>query len=170
MKNIYLIPTDKESRLWRDLDSKKLTFTNLSKPNSNECTKCSNEYMYITSKDEIKVGSIVKIPCGVGVVKELHWKYGNEKPSYIVEDLIVSELRYGQKEGELQINSFRSDDCKLIVMTTDPLLIKDGVQEIDDDFLEWFVKNPSCEYVDLLGLRKEKGYEFLGYEIIIPKE
>ena len=53
MKNIFLIPTDKESRLWRDLDSNKLTFSNLSKPNSNECTKCSNEYVYITSDEDI---------------------------------------------------------------------------------------------------------------------
>lgn len=54
MKNIFLIPTSRESRLWRDLDSNKLTFSNLSKPNSNECTKCSNEYVYITSDEEIK--------------------------------------------------------------------------------------------------------------------
>jgi hypothetical protein len=59
---------------------------------------------------------------------------------------------------------------KLIIMTTDQDLIKDGVQAIDDTFLEWFIKNSSCEYVDLIGLRKEKGYEFLGYEIIIPSD
>ena len=45
---------------------------------------------------------------------------------------------------------------KKIILTTDVDLIKDGVQAIDDEFLEWFVKNPSCEevvvdkeYVDL---------------------
>ena len=54
MKNIFLIPTSRESRLWRDLDSNKLTFSSLSKPNSNECTKCSHEYVYITSDEEIK--------------------------------------------------------------------------------------------------------------------
>jgi hypothetical protein len=27
-------------------------------------------------------------------------------------------------------------------------LIADGVQSIDDEFLEWFVKNPSCEFVE----------------------
>jgi hypothetical protein len=31
-----------------------------------------------------------------------------------------------------------------IILTTDQDLIKDGVQAIDDNFLEWFVKNPSC--------------------------
>ena len=36
---------------------------------------------------------------------------------------------------------------KNIILTTDQDLIKDGVQRIADDFLEWFIKNPSCEEV-----------------------
>jgi hypothetical protein len=38
---------------------------------------------------------------------------------------------------------------KKIILTTDQDLIKDGVQAIDDEFLEWFVKNPSCEFVNI---------------------
>ena len=34
-----------------------------------------------------------------------------------------------------------------IILTTDQDLIKNGVQAIDDEFLEWFVNNPSCEWV-----------------------
>jgi hypothetical protein len=55
-----------------------------------------------------------------------------------------------------------------IILTTDQDLIKDGVQAIDDDFLEWFVKNPSCEEVEV-----DKGYRgvnLFNYKIIIPKE
>jgi hypothetical protein len=37
----------------------------------------------------------------------------------------------------------------VIILTTDQDLIKDGVQEIDDEFLVWFVNNPSCEWVDV---------------------
>jgi hypothetical protein len=37
------------------------------------------------------------------------------------------------------------DNWNKIILTTDQDLIKDGVQAIDDEFLEWFVKNPSCE-------------------------
>lgn len=37
---------------------------------------------------------------------------------------------------------------KKIILTTDPDLIADGVQAIDDEFLEWFVNNPSCEFVE----------------------
>jgi hypothetical protein len=36
-----------------------------------------------------------------------------------------------------------------IILTTDQDLIKDGVQAIDDEFLEWFVNNPSCEEVEI---------------------
>ena len=36
---------------------------------------------------------------------------------------------------------------KKIILTTDQDLIKDDVQAIDDEFLQWFVKNPSCEEV-----------------------
>ena len=38
---------------------------------------------------------------------------------------------------------------KKIILTTNQDLIKEGIQAIDDDFLNWFVKNPSCEYVDI---------------------
>ncbi|MFZ4587149.1 MAG: hypothetical protein ACOYMJ_05055 [Candidatus Methylopumilus universalis] len=38
---------------------------------------------------------------------------------------------------------------KKIILTTDPKLIADGVQAIDDSFLEWFVENPSCESVEV---------------------
>jgi hypothetical protein len=37
---------------------------------------------------------------------------------------------------------------KKIILTTDQSL--DGVQAIDDEFLEWFVKNPSCEKVEVV--------------------
>jgi hypothetical protein len=37
-----------------------------------------------------------------------------------------------------------------IILTTDQDLIKDGIQPIDDEFLEWFVNNPSCEFVEVV--------------------
>jgi len=40
-------------------------------------------------------------------------------------------------------------DYKKIIMTTDPELIKDGVQEIPEVFLKWLVDNPDCEYVEV---------------------
>ena len=40
-----------------------------------------------------------------------------------------------------------------IILTTDQDLIANGVQEIDNEFLEWFVKNPSCEKVKVSELK-----------------
>jgi len=61
---------------------------------------------------------------------------------------------------------------KKIILTTDQDLIKDGVQSIDDEFLEWFVKNPTCEEIVVIYEPKnffdvKKGWE---YKIIFPKE
>jgi hypothetical protein len=60
--------------------------------------------------------------------------------------------------------------CK-IILTTDPDLIKEGVQAIDDTFLEWFVKNPSCEFVEIYQDKKDYGsfQWYSEYKIIIPQ-
>ena len=47
------------------------------------------------------------------------------------------------------VGKYFADDWKKIILTTDQDLINDGVQAIDDEFLEWFVKNPSCEEVKI---------------------
>lgn len=82
-------------------------------------------------------------------------------------------VKYNSDENTLTPN------CKKIILTTDQDLIKDGVQAIDDEFLEWFVKNSSCEEVEVKPLRKSSGWydekeiwhwDFLAYKIIIPKE
>lgn len=63
---------------------------------------------------------------------------------------------------------------KKIILTTNKLLIKDGIQAINDDFLEWFVKNPSCEEVEVIQEQYTQNYHkdiwFNRYKIIIPKE
>jgi len=72
--------------------------------------------------------------------------------------------------------------AKKIILTTDQDLIKDGVQSIDDEFLEWFVKNPSCEKVEVRKVKQiPDGITYgmfgndeppteMNYKIIIPKE
>ena len=159
MKNIFLIPTDKESRLWRDLDSNKLTFDNLSHSNSNECTKCSHEYVYITSDEEIKEGD---------------WCLDKFNQRWKLEDkkLIAFDSK-GIKR--FSTDNILGHECKKIILTTDQDLIKDGVQAIDDEFLEWFVNNPSCEEVEVYksGGHYDGAMEFyidVFYSITIPKE
>ena len=65
------------------------------------------------------------------------------------------------------------DSAKKIILTTDQDLI--GIQAIDDEFLEWFIKNPSCEGVEIQNdylLWKHSNIEKLSdcYKIIIPQE
>ena len=64
---------------------------------------------------------------------------------------------------------------KKIILTTDQDLIKDGVQSIDDEFLEWFVKNPSCEKIEVEkapydGTKSISKYWGGEYKITIPSE
>ena len=123
MKNIFLIPTPNESRLWRDLSSNKLRFDNISTPNSNECTKCSNEYMYITTDSKFVRDEY--ITDGIEVIKAT--------PKLVNAQGLVDRR-----------------DWKKILMTTDPELIKDGVHPIGEDFLQWFVENPTCIKVEVV--------------------
>ena len=80
-----------------------------------------------------------------------------------------------------QANSFMGiktkNTAKKIILTTDQDLIKDGVQSIDDEFLQWFVNNPNCEEVevkidcDICALEcTTNKCPNLFYKIIIPKE
>jgi hypothetical protein len=62
---------------------------------------------------------------------------------------------------------------KKIILTTDLELIADGIQAIGNEFLEWFVKNPSCESVEVKKGFEDGtsyGYNFLDYKIFIPQE
>jgi len=79
---------------------------------------------------------------------------------YIISDEFIEERDFGlnlstknnivQYDGIKGLNSY----YKKIILTTDPKLISDGVQAIDDEFLQWFVNNSSCEQVKI----KEEDY------------
>jgi hypothetical protein len=76
---------------------------------------------------------------------------------YITNDEEIKEgdwfisLYSNSIQRELTLDwTLNKDAYKKIILTTDQDLIKDGVQSIDDEFLEWFVKNPSCEEVEVL--------------------
>ena len=91
---------------------------------------------------------------------------------YITSDEEIKEGDWFLEKAGRQYPIHRNDvdklnrHCKKIILTTDPLL--DGVQAIDDEFLQWFVKNPSCEYVNFTSHGNEKGTK--DYELIIPKK
>ena len=71
---------------------------------------------------------------------------------YITSDEEIKDGEYGlSRLGEI-VKFHSGYDYQYyakIILTTDTQLIADGVQEIDNEFLEWFVKNPSCEFADV---------------------
>ena len=155
MKNIHVLPTDKPSRLY--LFEERLILGDLVTvvfKNSGAV----NQNIYITSDEEIKEGD---------------W--------FITEkNTICKCVKVDEKYAySIEAGSMIKKNCKKIILTTDPDLIKDGVQAIDDDFLEWFVNNPSCESVKVEDFPMTEKYNSKGeyvhrsywvYKIIIPKE
>jgi hypothetical protein len=114
------------------------------------------------------------------------WTFNWQKQNiYITSDEEIKEgdwFLFANKEVKKADRFSCNSLCKKIILTTDQNLIKDGVQEIDDNFLEWFVKNPSCEEVETKLIEEIlSGFTFgmfgndeppteLVYKIIIPKE
>jgi hypothetical protein len=153
MKNIHLIATDKPSRL--HFDGKLFLSPNYQDSKTiNSIVEGRN--IYITSNEEIKLGDWV-----LNIEENTIFKPSNDE----INDIKNSEAKYYEY-------------CKKIILTTDQDLIKDGVQAIDDEFLEWFVKNPSCEYVKITKdkIRQDKEFNDIShwniyeYKISIPQE
>ncbi len=87
------------------------------------------------------------------------------------EESEKGDWRLKSSKDNIVILNQNKSNYKKIILTTDQDIIKDGVQSIDDEFLEWFVKNPSCEWVDVdknWNYPLDKSWE---YKLrIIPKE
>ncbi len=86
----------------------------------------------------------------------------NYKNIYITSD---EEIKEGDWCFDIELNKIEKcqysgifKNWKKIILTTDQDLIADGVQAIDDEFLEWFVKNPSCEKISFEVTRERNGY------------
>jgi hypothetical protein len=147
-KNIWLLPTDKPSRLLYFGTSKELalqvnpvTFRTFEKSPQNIC---------ITNDEKPKDGD---------------WVIQKNTNKVVF-------LAFARQESYNKNKDSRELFTK-IILTTDQDLIKEGVQAIDDEFLEWFVKNPSCEEVEIdikSTLDKVDGHYHDLWEIIIPKE
>jgi hypothetical protein len=157
MKNVHLIPTNKPSRLWTNNLRRRLELDEFPEQHPNNIAK----HIYITSDEEPK-----------------HLDY------YITKITDSNGERYsvGQR---LDTNDSDYSNCKKIILTTDQDLIKDGVQAISDKFLEWFIKNLTCEKVEVEKLDTFKKtnevyvdeiaggnyYEIIkNYKITIPQE
>jgi len=158
MKNIHVLPTDKPSRIYNILGSKKIGFTSNDPFYTENCgggTK--NQNIYITSDKEIS---------------------GFENNIWVIKG---DRIFLWQNTMALVSNN----KPRKIILTTDQDLINDGVQEINYEFLEWFVNNPGFEKIEVIKthlctqtglpcgmqcLNEETCNENITYKIIIPKK
>ena len=147
MKNIHILPTTQPSRLHYYY-----SFTPqyaLSKEALNWRTA---SHIYITSDEEIQEGDWIL---------------------YGANQIVKIEIQINKNSEHFKIYGIGAR--RRIILTTDPTLIADGVQSIEDDFLEWFVKNSSCDFVEVVkeGYKKNSMIDeatSYRYKIIIPQE
>lgn len=130
MKNLYILQTDK--------------------PNPNILLK----------KDD---GTLQIFDTDIYNMWEFHQQFGDFSPRNATYQNIYITSDEEIKEGDWCINIYRDKNeifkninlestkfVKKIILTTDQDLIKEGIQAIDDEFLEWFIKNSSCEEIKFI--------------------
>ena len=132
MKNIFILNTDKPSRLFYNVEGALLytTYQNYNGVN-----------LYITSDENI-----------------------------VFNDFITDGYNVWQWKDDSSLLG-----RKKIILTTDKDLISKGIQSIDEEFLQWFVKNPTCTKVEVDVVIVKPHYSFPRnginhYNIIMPEE
>lgn len=149
MKNIHILPSKKPSRLIFDKEEKCFHPLQEEPFFMEHQDLVENRNLYITCDEEIMNG----------------YAYYPE-----LNEVLLFDGKYGEiyeKGRQLKV-----------ILTKDQDLIKDGVQQIPDKFLNWFVKNPSCKEVEVIEdtftigemSKLPLGTRNLKYKIIIPKE
>ena len=139
MKNLFILPSEKPSRLLKS-ENNNFMIIKSDTPNWFEIIlKNTYQNICIINDDEIKDNTWV-----LNIVNGNIYKTYKDKPFN---------------------KDTKKEKWRKIILTTDQDLIKDGVQAIDDEFLEWFVKNTSCEEIEVDWVDFSQSYF-----IKIPKE
>ena len=153
MKNLHVLPTDHPSRLRYNI---KTRIWELNEFHKYHTDIKSTHNIYVTSEEHIKEGD---------------WYLDTSMKTC---DFAVN--KYNFKRLETIAKQFKNS-FKKIILTTDRDLIEDRVQPIYEEFLEWFVKNSSCDEIEIKHIIKEYvddqdayGYDVNYYTIITPKE
>jgi translation initiation factor 2 beta subunit (eIF-2beta)/eIF-5 len=197
LKNIHLKKSDKQTNLLLSpLGLKLLKFDSLL--NSNIYFATTTPKIYITNSNKIEAGDWVLPPSLIPFRYDINIK-NDEQLRDCKKIIHTIEATYQNiyitsseeiKEGDYVFNLTSKEVYpifellevvsyeKKIILTTNQDLIKDGVQPINDDFYEWFVKNPTCEEIETKFVEFEVDME-LGescieygqyYKTILPRE
>lgn len=192
MKNVITVPTD------RELIKGDLLLRHLWKGTSNEC----KWWRYSRT---MSFGGLVQYTTLNGSFRDVPSSF-KLHDMYILEDSEVKDGEYGiclnlvregfkshqavfkmnasQRTAMEELGGRKKAEVFKIILTTNPALIKDGVQKINDGFLNYFIKNPSCDFVEVeltlkafdeqhrkIEYAMEKGdYTKNSYKIIIPNQ
>ena len=133
MKNLHVLPTDCPSRLRYNI---KTRIWELNEFHKYHTDIKSTHNIYVTSEEHIKEGD---------------WYLDTSMKS---SDFAVNKC--DSERLETIAKQFKNL-FKKIILTTDQKLISDGVQEIDDKFLEWFCsKNGKVDFVEVIAIKDEK--------------
>ena len=100
---------------------------------------------------------------------------------YITNDKDIKDGDWAYHSNQKNVIKIYGSESKLmkghiylkkIILTDNEDLIKDGIQRIDNEFLEWFFKNSSCEEVEVTkkDFSYDKDYWYSKYKIIIPED
>ncbi len=171
MKNIYVLPTDKSSRVSIKEDVLVL---------HRQQYRLGTQNIYITSNEGVKDGDkllILRDGLLWGKKGEVCTFIKRQPSNYGFDKAVVlgSSGHTHTAECDIEYAIDRGDVSK-ICLTTDTDLIEEGIQSIPNEFLEWFLENPSCEHVEL---KQEKLHpdevmddsypkDFLDYQIVFP--
>jgi hypothetical protein len=154
MKNIFLLPTEESSRIGRFVDTQKLILRS-----EKDIPRGENLNIYITSEEEVNVNDYVIVSCSEEEIEEVRVVTGYYNEQFLFDGKSQIHMNY----------------CKKIIFTTD-FRLAPNVQKIDDEFLEWFVNNPTCDFVEVRDIRTIPALQLgspnghLMYKIIIPQE
>jgi hypothetical protein len=193
MKNVITVATDREP-IKGDL-----LLRHLWKGTSNEC---KSWWRYSRT---MSFGGLVQYTTLNGSFRDVPSSF-KLQDMYILEDSEVKDGEYGiclnlvregfkshqavfkmnasQRTAMEELGGRKKAEVFKVILTTNPALIKDGVQKINDVFLDYFIKNPICDFVEVESTLKafdeqnrkieyamEKGdYTKNTYEIIIPNQ
>lgn len=108
----------------------------------------------ITSDDEINLGD---------------WCFQVETNEiFKIKEILEKQQVYLDTDGKTHYDNFDPWNVKKIIMTTNSDLIADGVQSIDDKFIEWFINNSDCKFIKVMYLGNFNKVD--SYELILPKQ
>jgi len=154
MKNIFTLPTPNPSELYKNINGELGYTKNFFIQNDGFN---DNQQIYITNDEVIKTGDWCMSLCDDESFEEI----------YKCEDVDLVD-----------------EEDKKIIFTKDPILIKDGVETIPDNFIEWFLQNQTCESIEVKknccgecderlceihDLQREETKYNTFYKLIIPK-